>query len=203
MIYLSVSTNKPGIKSEISGIMWQVAPESKIQLVSCDMSPWFLLGFSVLEDICVIFTYIFYDSLSSVLFSDVLYIFVNMHTQFLGFYMFKWIFLSEVSSFGNYSMKRSSDPHLKHIFGLLTVTFIALIIIVAYIRGWFIIDFFISLFLKEVLNWVWTFAVTSPWFSNIGSLIISYWIVQIQIIFVLIVNLHIWNYYGPSHAYVR
>ena len=38
-IYLSVSTNEPAIKSEISGVMWQVAPESKIQLVSCGLSP--------------------------------------------------------------------------------------------------------------------------------------------------------------------
>ena len=35
-IYLSVSTNWPGIKYEISGIMWQVAPDSKIKLVSCE-----------------------------------------------------------------------------------------------------------------------------------------------------------------------
>ena len=37
LIYLSVSTNEPGIKSEISGVIWQVLSESKIQLVSCDI----------------------------------------------------------------------------------------------------------------------------------------------------------------------
>ena len=29
-LYLSVSTSNPGMKTEISGVMWQVAPESKI-----------------------------------------------------------------------------------------------------------------------------------------------------------------------------
>ena len=30
LIYLSISTNKPAIKSKISYVMWQVAPDSKI-----------------------------------------------------------------------------------------------------------------------------------------------------------------------------
>ena len=38
-INLSISTNDSGIKYEISGVMLQVAPESKIQLVSCELSP--------------------------------------------------------------------------------------------------------------------------------------------------------------------
>ena len=41
---LSVSSNEPGIKSETSGVMWPVAPESKIQLVNCEMSPKYSLG---------------------------------------------------------------------------------------------------------------------------------------------------------------
>ena len=39
LIYLSVSTNDPGIKSKIIGVMWQVAPESKTQLFIFNMSP--------------------------------------------------------------------------------------------------------------------------------------------------------------------
>ena len=36
---LSVSYNDPGIKSVPSGVIWHVAPESKIQLVNCELSP--------------------------------------------------------------------------------------------------------------------------------------------------------------------
>ena len=39
LIYLSVSRNETGIKSEIYGVMWQVTPESKIQVVSYKLSP--------------------------------------------------------------------------------------------------------------------------------------------------------------------
>ena len=38
-IYLSVYTNEPVIKYEIYGVMWQVSPESKIQLVGYKLSP--------------------------------------------------------------------------------------------------------------------------------------------------------------------
>ena len=38
-INLSVSSNDPGMKSVTSGVIWQVAPESKIQLVNCELSP--------------------------------------------------------------------------------------------------------------------------------------------------------------------
>ena len=62
-IYLSGYTNEPGIKSEISGVMWQVAPESKIQLFSFKLYPKSLLGISELEYIQIIDAYIFCDSL--------------------------------------------------------------------------------------------------------------------------------------------
>ena len=38
LIYLFVYTNEHGMKSEISGVILQVAPESKTQLVSCKLS---------------------------------------------------------------------------------------------------------------------------------------------------------------------
>ena len=44
-IYLSVSYKEPGIKSETCGVIWHVAPESKIQLVNCELSPKSLLEF--------------------------------------------------------------------------------------------------------------------------------------------------------------
>ena len=36
---LSVSSNDTGIKFVTSGVIWHVAPESKIQLVNCKLSP--------------------------------------------------------------------------------------------------------------------------------------------------------------------
>ena len=43
--------------------------------------------------------------------------FVDMYAQVLGFQLFQWTLLSEVSGFGKFVMKLSSDPYLKHIFG--------------------------------------------------------------------------------------
>ena len=42
-MYLSVSYNVPGTKSVTSGVVWHVAPESKIQLVNFKLSPYFTL----------------------------------------------------------------------------------------------------------------------------------------------------------------
>ena len=89
LIYLSVSTNYPGKISEIYCVVLQVAPESKIQLVSCDLYPKFLLGISTLEYIHAIDAYILCASLLSVLFSNVLSIFFNLYAQFLGFSVFQ------------------------------------------------------------------------------------------------------------------
>ena len=48
--------------------MWKVIHESKIQLVSCEISPKYLLGLSMLEEIRAIDAYIFCDSFHSVFF---------------------------------------------------------------------------------------------------------------------------------------
>ena len=58
-IHFSVSASEPGTKSEIFGDVWQVAPESKIQLVSFELSTKYLLGISTLEYVCDIDAYIF------------------------------------------------------------------------------------------------------------------------------------------------
>ena len=42
-MYLSVSYNHHGIKSETAGVIWHVAPDSKTQLVNCELSPYFCL----------------------------------------------------------------------------------------------------------------------------------------------------------------
>ena len=84
-IYLSLAISEPDTKSEISGVMWQVVPESKIQLVSCELSPKYLLGLSTLEGIHAIGVYILCDLCHSVLFSDYLYFFFDLNAQVLSF----------------------------------------------------------------------------------------------------------------------
>ena len=85
LIYISVSANEPSQKPQISGVMLKVVPESKIQFISCKLSPKSLLGLSALVDIFSIDAYIFCDSLSSVIFSDVLSILLDLYAQVLGF----------------------------------------------------------------------------------------------------------------------
>ena len=62
-MYLSVSSNVPGIKSETPGVMCHVAPEYKIQLVNCELSPYFTLLRSSFIDIRAIDAYILWSSL--------------------------------------------------------------------------------------------------------------------------------------------
>ena len=66
-MYLSVSSNDPGMKTETYGVMWHVVPKSKIQLVNCDLSPYFSLEYSSLLDIHAIDAYILWSLLFSTL----------------------------------------------------------------------------------------------------------------------------------------
>ena len=68
-MYLSVSSNDPGMKSKTFGVMWHVSPESKIQLVNYELPPYVILERSSLLDICAIDAYI----LSSPSFSPLLH----------------------------------------------------------------------------------------------------------------------------------
>ena len=115
-IYLYVSTNVPVIKYEISCVMWKVTPESKIKLVSCELSPKYFRGLSVLDDILAIDVCIFCDVLLSILLSNVLSSLNDLYAQVLGFSVFQGIFFTEVSCFRPFAMNWSSDPHLKHVF---------------------------------------------------------------------------------------
>ena len=64
-IFLSVSSNEPGIKSENFGIIWNIALEHKIQLVYFKLSPKSILWDSSLSDIRAIDSYIFWSLLFS------------------------------------------------------------------------------------------------------------------------------------------
>ena len=96
--------------------MWQVAPESKIQLISCELYPKYLIGLSALKYICAIDTYIFCDSLLSVLFNNVSSICVYIYAQVLRFPIIEWTFLSKVYDFGQFVMKWSSNLNLNLVF---------------------------------------------------------------------------------------
>ena len=98
--------------------MLQVSLDSKTQLGSCDISPKYLLGLYTLEDICVIDAFILCDSffLYSCL---IIYLFSRLvHISF-------WLFripansFTEFYGFENSAIHWSSNPHLKHIFGIL------------------------------------------------------------------------------------
>ena len=115
-IYLSVSTNNIGIKSEIYGVMWKISPESKIQLFSCELSPKYLLGLSIFEDIHAIDAYIFCDSFCLIFLSDFFYIFFDAHAQVFVFSVFQITLFYEFSSLGKSAIQWYSDPHLKHAF---------------------------------------------------------------------------------------
>ena len=104
-------------KYEIYGVIRQVAPESKIQLVSCEISPKSLLEISTLEYIRAIDAYIFCDPFHSIILFDSLYIFIDMHAQVLKFSAFQCTLIYDFSGFGKSAIQWSSDPHLKHVFG--------------------------------------------------------------------------------------
>ena len=97
------------MKSETSGVIWHVASESKIQLVNCDLSPYFTLLCSSSLDIHAIDAYILWSSLSSPLLHAQLP-FSLKHTCFRRFSL-------SFGGLGHFLIMWSSDPHLKHFRG--------------------------------------------------------------------------------------
>ena len=126
-MYLTVSTSNPGTKSEIYGVMWQGAPESKIKLVSCKIYP--LLVVSMLEDIHSIYAYIFCNSFRSVIFSNYLSLFVDLYAQVFDFSTFQWNILYEFSGFEKSVIQWSSDPNMKHVFGFRLLCLVRLFLV--------------------------------------------------------------------------
>ena len=126
-------------------------------------------------------TYIFCDLISSVLFSDASYIFFDLYAQVLGFCMFKWTFLSEVSGFGKFAMKWSSNPHLNHIFGFRPLHSLCLLLEFRGLKGYFLYPFSFSCCLNH-FSVGFNLHSDCTLIEKILSLIISYWTFQIQII---------------------
>ena len=97
--------------------MWQLVPESKMQLVSCKLPPKYLLGVSTLEGIHSIDAYIFMRLILFCTFVWFLIYFCWFYAQVFGFYMFQWTLFFEFSGFWQSVIQWSSNLHLKHVFG--------------------------------------------------------------------------------------
>ena len=115
---LSISRSDTCTKSEIYGVMWQVAPGSKIQLVIYELSPEYLLTLPTLEDIRAKYMHILCDSFCSVILPASFSVFVHIYAQVFVFYAFQLTIFSGFSSFGKSAIQWFSDPHLKHVFSL-------------------------------------------------------------------------------------
>ena len=90
------------------------------------------------EYIRTIDAYIFCDSLSYVLFSGILYIFFDLYARVLGFSVFQWTFLSEVSGFRKFAMKWSYNPHMNHVFGFWPLDSLRLLLELSGLKGGFL-----------------------------------------------------------------
>ena len=182
-MYLSVYTSEPITISEISGDILQVSPESKIQFISCELSPKYLLGISTLEDICAIDAYILCDLFCSIILSDYLFIFVNFYAQFLTLRKssetLPWIF--QLQTIWNPVMLLStSEARIL----ILIVKFSTFIFSVAWIERWigFIFALSFSILPKTLFSLVWSSTITAPWVRKVCYFCSSYWNIKIQII---------------------
>ena len=145
-IYLSVFTSKPGTKYEISGVTLQVAPESKIQLVSFKLSKTYLLVISTLEDIRAKEAYIFCDSFHSVLFL-MSYLFLSNCTHKFHLFLVPVNFLFWTCLFQNICDPVILQTTSEACICLSVVTFSAFIFGVAWIERW--TEFLISISLSQ------------------------------------------------------
>ena len=134
LVYLCVSTKNLGIKSEISGVIWQVSPESKIQLVSYKMSPYFLLGLSALVDMRHRRVYLLWISFIYNVFWSLIYFLQYVHTSFRIFCVLLNLLIWSVQLRRIYNriiLWFTSETRI----WFPIVTFITLIIGVAWIKG--------------------------------------------------------------------
>ena len=182
-IYLSISTSDPGTKYETSGVMWQVALESKIQLVSYELSPKYILGVSTLEDIRAIDAYIFWDLFCSKFLSYALYIYFYLYVQVFGLYVFQKTLFSIFPGPGKSVIQWSSDPHLKHLFGFILLCSVHLLLGLRELKYElnFLFPFPFLCCLKKI-----SVGCDPPQWLHFElencSLCSSYWIIQIQLI---------------------
>ena len=143
--------------------MWQVTLESKIQLVSCELSTKFLLViYCIRIHMCHRHIYLLLFTLIFIVFQGLIYFCLYVCTHFMLFCVpvnllirsvrFRWI-CDEIILWFVYE-SRIWFP---------TVTLSTLIIRVAWIEWWFLMALFLSLFLVSFFSWIWTSTVTAPW----------------------------------------
>ena len=173
-MYLSVSTNDPSIKSEISCVLWQVTPKSKIQLVTCELSHKSLLGVSALEYIGALYVYIFCDLFLSIMFPMSYQFFFDICAQFLGAFIIQWTLLSEVSGFRTICDEMILWSTYESRICFLTVMVITLIIIVVWIQECFLVALLFYRLIKSFSSWVLPSTLNAPWLSKMFSLVIHY-----------------------------
>ena len=145
--------------------MLHVAPEFKIQLFSCELSPVFFVNFHIgrltynrrvyllwLSFICTIFWllihFIWYVCTSFKIFRvPVNFLIWCVRFRKICNEMILW---------------STSEAHI----WFLTVAFITLTIILVWIKSWFLIALYLLLLLKSFTNWEWTSTVTAPWLKD-------------------------------------
>ena len=126
--------------------------------------------------------YTFYDSLWSVLFSNILFILVDPYTQVLCLSVFHWILVSGVSGFDFFLMKWYSDPHLQQVFGFWPLHLLRLLLELRILKSGYLYPSPPYMLFKTFISRVRTYTVTAGWLRKNCFLIISYWMFQIQII---------------------
>ena len=181
-IYLSVSNNEPGIKFEIYGVMWQVAPEYKIQLVRCEVSleissRYFCIGIHTchrhvyllwLALICTVVWFLIYFCRSVRMTFRLFHIPVN--------FLFRGVWFQKICN--EVILQSISEACI----WFLTVTFRTLIVRVVLNEGLFLIVLISSLLFKTFFFLVWSSTLTAPWLRKLLSFCVYYLIVQIQLI---------------------
>ena len=172
-IHLSVSANDTGIKSIISGVVLQVAPESIIQLDSCKLSANYLLGLSAfgrhrfhrrvyLLSLSLICTFV-WNLIHFHIYVRTSYRFFRVTVKYLIWSV--W-FLKKCDELIFQSTSEVST-------WFMTIMFSILIIRVPWIDGWFLIYFIVCLLLKEPFSSVWSSIFTAPWLSKLFSFCFS------------------------------
>ena len=116
-IFLSISSNGHGIKYETCGVIWHVAPESKIQSANYELSLKYLLGLLLLSDKRAIDAYIFWSLFIYPLFHYFCVARLTFSLRHTCFHRFSFA----LGGFGHLEMRWSSDPHLKHLLDVRSV----------------------------------------------------------------------------------
>ena len=179
-IYLSVSANESSKKPEISGVMWQVAPESKkigqLRDISNIASRTLWIGIHTWHRR----VYLLWFVLICTVFQRLIYFCQCVRTSFRLFcvpvnFIFRSVLFKKICD--EMILQSTSESSI----WVLTIVFSTLFIIFQLMEGWFLIALLLYLLIYR-LSWMWNSTATTPWLSKNISFYISYLIFQIQVI---------------------